>query len=179
MINKKSYNESLQREEDRYDGEPLDRNIIERARAVGIDTSAILADILNAIRNVNSSMPDGVCTDSNVELKKKALIEKIQQILSKYGLIELEVGSYPDSFVMDGYTEVQLMLPSSGRLYEQYHDGRTQYIELSSHVLEEIHSPRHIVSNLFARLIEMTEKNKAKIKKIEEFANALNAVGAE
>ena len=84
MINKKSYNESLQREEDRYDGEPLDRNIIERARAVGIDTSAILADILNAIRNVNSSMPDGVCTDSNVELKKKALIEKIQQILNKY-----------------------------------------------------------------------------------------------
>jgi hypothetical protein len=28
------------------------------------------------------------------------------------------------------------------------------------------------LSNLFARLIEMTEKNKAKIKKIEEFANA-------
>ena len=71
MINKKSYNESLQREEDRYDGEPLDRNIIERARAVGIDTSAILADILNAIRNVNSSMPDGVCTNFERRAKKE------------------------------------------------------------------------------------------------------------
>ena len=56
MINKKSYNESLQREEDRYDGEPLDRNIIERARAVGINPSAILEDIINAIRNVDSSI---------------------------------------------------------------------------------------------------------------------------
>jgi hypothetical protein len=172
LINKKSHNESLQREEDRYDGEPLDRNIIERARTAGINPSPILEGIINAVRNVDSSNPDGVCTDSDVELKKKALIEKIQQILSKYGLIELEVGSYPDSFVMDGYTEVRIMLSSSGHLYEQYHDGRTQYYELSSHVLEEIHSPKHILSNLFARLIEMTEKNKAKIKKIEEFANA-------
>jgi hypothetical protein len=171
LIAKKKNNDFIQ-EESRFDVTPVGIDVIQRARAVGIDSSAILADIVNAIRNVNSSMPDGVCTNSNVELKKKALIEKIQQILNKYGLNELEVGSYPDSFVMDGYTEVRIMLSSSGHLYEQYHDGRTQYYELSSHVLEEIHSPKHILSNLFARLIEMTEKNKAKIKKIEEFANA-------
>lgn len=178
MINKKSYNESLQREEDRYDGEPLDRNIIEGARAAGINPSPILEGIINVVRNVDSSNPDGVCTDSDVEQLRRILIEKVQNILNKYQINGLEIGKYPDPYGLNGYAEVKLFLTSSGHLYEQYHGGRTQYIELSSHVLEEIHSPKHIVSNLFARLIEMTEKNKAKIKKIEEFANALNAVGA-
>ncbi|CAN5161139.1 hypothetical protein BH18THE2_BH18THE2_23350 [soil metagenome] len=169
MVAKK--NKDFIQEESRVDGTPVGIDVIQRVRAVGIDPSAILADIVYAIRNVNISKPDGVCTDSDVKIKKKALIEKIQQILSKYGLNELEVGSYPDSFVMDGYTEVRLMLSSSGCLYERYHDSRTQYIELSSYVLEELHSPKHILSNLFASLIEMTEKNKAKIKGIEDFAN--------
>jgi hypothetical protein len=177
LIAKKN-NDFLQ-DESRFDGTPMGIDVIQRARAVGIDSNAILADIVNAIRNLNSSMPDGVYTDSSVELKKKALIEKIQQILSKYGLNELEIGRYPDPYGLNGYAEVKLFLTSSGHPYEQYHGGRTQYIELNSYVLEGIHSPKHILSNLFARLIEMTEKNKAKIKKIEELANALNAVGAE
>jgi hypothetical protein len=171
LINKKSHNESLQREEDRYDGEPLDRNIIERARAAGINPSPILEGVINAVRNVDSSNPDGVCTDSDVEQFRKVLIEKVQQILNKYQINRIEIGTYPDSYAMNGYVEVQLFLTSSGHLYEQYHDGRTQYIELSSYALDGIHSPKHILYNLFEKRIQVTEKNKAKIKELEDFAS--------
>jgi hypothetical protein len=174
LINKKNrpQNEGfMEGEEGTSDEATVDRDVMERARAAGINPGPILEDIVNAVRNVNSSNPDGVCTDLDVEQIKRTLLEKVQQILSKYRIDGIEIGSYPDPYATNGYAEVQLFLASSGHLYERYHDGRTQDIELSSYVLEDLRNPKHILRNLFERLIEMTEKNKAKIKEIEEFAN--------
>jgi hypothetical protein len=162
----------VQRKEDTKNGVPVEGDIIERARAAGINPRPILEDIINAVKSVNSSKSDGIFTDADVELIRKILIEKVQQKLNKYQIDRLEIGRYPDPYVMDGYTEVRLFLSSSGRPYKEYYGGRIQFFELSSSVLRELHSSKHILSNLLLRLIDMTEKNKAKIREIEEFANS-------
>lgn len=181
LVNKKKKLQNkdfTQGEESKYDGVTVDKDVIEKAIAAGIDPNPILSDIVNAVRNANSSNPYGICIDSDVELIKRALIEKVQQILSKFGINEIEVGSYLDPYVMDGYTEVRLMLSSSGHLYEWHHDSRSNHIELSSYSLEQFHDPKRILHNLFEKLIQVTEKNRANIKEIEELANdfSLNTV---
>jgi hypothetical protein len=159
LINKKKgrrQNEGfMQGEEDISDGATAFKEIMERASVAGINPSPILEDIASVVRNVNSSNPDGICSDSDVELIKRALLEKIQQFLGKYGINELEVGSYPDSYVMDGYTEVRLMLSSSGNLSEWFHDSRFNQIELSPYWLEQFYDPKHILYNLFDKLIKL------------------------
>jgi hypothetical protein len=172
LINRKGrrQNEGFIQGEDMHNGAIAYREIIERARVTGINPSPILEDIMNAVRMVNSSNPDGICTDSDVELINRALLKKIQEFLGKYGINELEVGSYPDSYAMNGYTEVRLMLSSSGQLYERYHDSRFNKIELSPYWLKQFHDPKQILQNLFEKLIVLTEKNKAKITEIKELA---------
>jgi hypothetical protein len=74
LINKKSRRQNegfIQGQEDMSDGATAYRDIIERAGVAGINASPILEDIIKAVRNVNSSNPDGICTDSDVELVKK------------------------------------------------------------------------------------------------------------
>lgn len=171
MINKKKRLSFVQNEPGTQDGVTVEGDIMERARAAGINPRPILEEVINAVKSVDSSRSDGVCTNADVELIGKVLIEKMQQILNKYQIDRMEIGRYPDPYVTDGYTEVRLFLASSGRPYEEYHDGRTQYIELNSSALRELHSSKHILSNLLLRLIEMTEKNRGKIKEIEEFAS--------
>jgi hypothetical protein len=176
LINKKNgrrENEGfMQGEEDIRDGATAFREIMERARAAGINPKPILQEIINAVKGIDSPRSVGICTNADVELMGKVLIEKIQQILNRYQIDRLEIGRYPDPYAMDGYTEVQIFLASSGHPYEVYHGGRIQLIELSSSVLRELHSSKHILSNLLLKLIEMTEKNNAKIKEIEELVNS-------
>jgi hypothetical protein len=182
LINKKDRRQNegfIQGQEDMNEVATANRNIIERAEVAGVNPSPILEDIMDAVRSVNSSNPVGICTDSDVELRKRALIEKVQQFMSKYGITELEVGSYPDSYAMDGYTEVRLMLSSSGHLFEQYHDSRFNQIELSPYWLEQFYDSKRILYNLFEKLIKLTEMNKAKIKKIEELAKDFSLGTAE
>jgi hypothetical protein len=146
-------------------------NIVKRAKAVGINPSKIIHEILTTVRNVQYS-EEGVCTDADVVHKWRALFENIQQVMKKYGIYEtdIEIGSYHDPDVMNGYTEVKLMLSSHGNLYQEDHDGQACPIEFSKYWLAVLHDTKQILYNLIGTLIEVTEKNKAKIKKIEDSA---------
>lgn len=166
----------LHREEDTGNGETAERDVIERAKAAGIDPRPILDEINSAVNNVTGSRSEGVCTNTDAERIKKVLLEKIQEFLKKYHISGLEIGSYSDPYVMDGYTQVRIFL-GSGTLYEVCHDGRTQFIELYPSVLAELHSPKRIVHNLLDALIDMTQKNRTKIREIEEATNLQTSQG--
>jgi hypothetical protein len=142
-------------------------NIVKRAKAVGINPSTIINDIATAVRNVQHSQ-EGVITDTDVKQKKKALIEKVQEMLQKYGIEGIVIGIYyEDPFGIAPSTKRTLELKPYGKLYEHYPGGHFHDVELDSYWLENMYHPKSILLNLMAALVLVTEKNKAQIHEIE------------
>jgi hypothetical protein len=146
----------------------LSNDIVKRAKSYGINVSKITQEILTAVKNVQGS-EEGVCTDVDVEQKKRVLIEKIHQVMEKYGIdgTNIEVGSYLDPYVLNVYIEVRSMLSPYYNLYEHYRNGRGAPNELDAYCLYNMHHAKRILYNLIAKLVEVTEKNQAQIQGIE------------
>jgi hypothetical protein len=72
---KRFQNKDVQRIEDTQNGVTADGDIMERARAAGINPGPILQEI---IKSVDSPKSDGICTNADVELMRKVLIERTQ-----------------------------------------------------------------------------------------------------
>jgi hypothetical protein len=158
----------IQEEEDKAMTADIN-NIVKRAKAVGINPSTIINDIATAVRNVQHSQ-EGVITDTDVKQKKKALIEKVQEILRKYSIEGIVIGvHYDDPFEMDKSTKRTLELSPYGNLYEHYPGFHLHNVdlELDSYWLENMYHPKRILCNLMAALVLVTEKNKTKIHEIE------------
>jgi hypothetical protein len=142
-------------------------DVIAEARSIGINPTQIIQEIQSTIK-INPQRVDSVYADENASSRKRLFIEKIQQIMEKYRLhsSSIEIGTDLDSYVMDGYTNVRVML-SSSRVEERYHDGRSNPIDLHGYSTGLLHDSKRILFNLLKELVEVTKKNRAKVEEIE------------
>jgi hypothetical protein len=148
----------------------VNKDVIDRAKAAGINISVITEEILIALtygRGAGSN-------DLDVSKAYHALFDVIERITENYAEAIFEVGVSHDN---DGYYEDRPII--YGR-YFGFSIGETQHelVEVINHLYE----PSKILNNLVSALIRASETNKKKIRELElalRFAKILEEGGKQ
>ena len=141
-------------------------NAIERAKAAGINISAITERLLRAV----TYRPSNGNTHGDVAAAYDALFEAIIPILEEYGTT-LEVGGIPEYDKSYRYrvilTEQKCFVEDEEKSYPASVDG----------ILHYLYEPTKILQNLVSALIEAAERNREKIWELKmalRFVKALS-----
>jgi hypothetical protein len=138
----------------------IDKDVIERAKAAGVNISAVTEHLLKAI----TYQPNGGNTRDDVVKAYDALFKAATDILNQYDTA-FEVGRRKRYEEVDGkkvLTEGLLVYyPGPGIL-----DSEWQSYEVGS-VLHCLYDPYTLLHKLISALLESAEQNKEKIRELE------------
>lgn len=143
----------------------IDGNVIEKAKAAGINISAITEQVLKAI----TYRPNDGYTTHDVARAYQALFDKAQSLLSEYSNFDfqLAVGEV-------GFGKVQLDSDRGLLIYDDHENIINDNVLVDS-VVDVLYDPMQILENLIVTLTIIAEHNK---KKISELKFALRLVKA-
>lgn len=146
----------------------ISKDIIEKARAEGINISAITEQILTAI----TFSPDQNTRDDLIDAYEN-FFSALRPFLKKYGT-SIRVGT-----VFHEPTGIDLPIRLSGdNLVLDDIDDSIHTISISSY-LSDLDSPIVILENLIPALIQAAQKNKEKMKEFEISLRFLKALSVE
>lgn len=152
---------------------------MKKAKAAGIDLSALINEIETTLENNSARTTNRIFADADVNQKKRTFIQRIQQILKKYGVDgRVQIGLYFDTWSMNGGNYVSLELSSYG-IFETDHDGRSESIELSKLSVDNLFDPKDIFCGLIKKLTDVALKNKFKINEFESALKSISQVSKE
>jgi hypothetical protein len=148
----------------------IDKEVIERAKAAGINISAMTEELLKSV----TDEPKGK-TEDDVVKAYEDLFEAMEPLIIKRDL-QIEVGGdqYSDtvdnkvylnasSYDTEPYKEpVSLICPFYMEGNELTHD--TVYVK---HRVRDLYEPKTILQNLILALVERAEKDKQKIRELK------------
>ena len=136
----------------------IDRNVLEKAKAAGINISAITENLLKAI----TYQPNGGNTREDVARAYKVLFEKARSLMSKYSSSELQI--------CVGETELRKVFLDSeyGLLLCDNHNNYIIEDNASvDSVLEHLYKPMKILEKLIVNLTRIAEENKEKLAELK------------
>jgi post-segregation antitoxin (ccd killing protein) len=135
----------------------IDRNVIEKAKAAGLNISAITEQLLKAITYKRN---DGVTTH-DVAIAYQALFDKAQSLLSEYTNYEfyLDVGE-------GGFGKVQLDSIMGLVICDDNENIIKDNVSVDS-VVDVLYDPMEILENLIGTLTIIAEYNKQQISKLK------------
>ena len=136
----------------------IDKKVIEKAKAAGVNISAITEQMLKA----TTYQPNDGNTRDDVVRAYQGIFDVIQSRLSKYGREEL--------IITVGEEESRKVFLDSGcgLLLWDDHDKKTIDVEPSvDSVLNILYKPMRIIENLFVTLTKEAEYNKEKISELK------------
>jgi hypothetical protein len=137
----------------------VNRTVIERAKAAGINISAITEELLTAITykpNEGNSFYDLVAA-------YEALFDQIGRIILDYQGSALEVGVIHNKFTNPERSPI-LFHPYGGFQCIMESGDREMKLEVA---ISSLYTPSKILSNLISDLIEAAESNKKRIMELE------------
>jgi post-segregation antitoxin (ccd killing protein) len=148
----------------------IDKHVIQKAKAAGINISAITEQVLKAI----TYQPNNGNTREDVARAYKALFEKAQLLMSKYSALTFQID------VGQGLSNKIQLDSDSGLLIWDAHQGKIIKDNASvDSVLELLYEPMEILQNLIAGLTIGAEENKEKISELKFALRLVKALSDE
>jgi hypothetical protein len=145
----------------------IDGEVIERAKAAGINISAMTEELLKSV----TYEPKGMSEDDVVEAYQDLFISMVP-LIRKHNLY-VTVGGYKESDI-DGY---KLQLYPCSHEFEVVSliyvlnntEGFYGHYDICAvgHVVEQLYTPKTILENLILEIVGMTEKNKQKVRELK------------
>lgn len=143
----------------------ISRDVIRRAKAAGINISAITEELLTAI----TYEPNDGNRRDDVVRAYQALFSAAESIMFTYNDFAVEVGFQRLSITIDNkntWKEYSIMLTIQGLYKKTASPDDLQEVSVDE-VLQWLYEPKKILQNLILSLIYGAEKNKEKIKELE------------
>jgi hypothetical protein len=148
----------------------IDKEVIKKAKAAGINISSITEQLLNV-------MTSGPNTD--IVKSFEAFLNALRHILIKNN-ISLTIGQnrswdYKNQEPIDN----SINLDRDGTLYIWHDESESAFKVSLSEVLNDLYPPNQILNNLFQELIKVTENNKAKLQELNFALKLLKTLSEE
>lgn len=152
----------------------ISKKVIERAKAAGINISAITEELLTAV----TYQPSQGNTRDDVVKAYEALFKAIDPVLIQYGEPPVEVGKALRIKEDGSLDERPIAYSTYAGLYSDP-EGDEKDIRLYevANKLSSLYKPTKLLNNLILTLIESAEENREKIRELEmalRFVKALS-----
>jgi hypothetical protein len=151
----------------------IDKNVLERAKAAGINISAATEGLLKAL----TYSPRGNTVEDVIQAQER-LLHSIQQVLKKYNAT-LEVGRITEGEegLLDYYGG-KIVLVRSLLLVENPVKDIATPLPISK-IWEYLYPTEKIIESLILTLIEASEKNREKVRQLEFALRFVKALSIE
>jgi hypothetical protein len=143
-----------------HEARAIDKDIIEKAKAAGIDVLGIINLLMAAV--TISQHSDGNTKEDVIKVYESFLLKGIRPIIGKYNT-GFTVGIYQDS---QHLLPVSIALFPDTGLMEHFQDATLKKIKVKD-ALHDLYEPKRILGLLFGYLTGIAEDNKAKIDELK------------
>jgi hypothetical protein len=138
----------------------VNRDVIEKAKAEGINISAITEQLLRAVTYQSN---DGNTID-DVHKAYSAVFSEVQIILKQYTTSIIVGHGYESDEEGELEAEYDVIL-SPGRLLKLYDNGEGKTVSVSE-ILGILYEPNKIINNLIQEITQAAKRNKQKINEL-------------
>lgn len=148
----------------------ISKDVIEKAKATGINISSITEQVLKAI-----TYDPKKNTEEDLAKAYEVFFDAIKPVLKKYGAL-VKVGEYYEGNPNEGDFWHNTIELSYKNLIESRDDTDDSGIVQVFDVISHLFKPTKILENLLEALISAAEKNKEKMKEFEVALRIIDAL---